>query len=379
MIYLHIGFHKSGSSTIQRFAGQNKALFARNNLIYPEIGRSGENHFKLMNETRRAKGTQLIEQVARLAEENKDKGIVISAEGLNALPPEKVVQFVEPLRNVSPVQVLLYVRSVAGRLVSSYNQTTKRSYNILPFDKYFKRQTRGRDREQVILKWGNAVGFDALRVRTLDKSALVGGDLLTDFCAALGMKEGAIAEANPESLRSANVAVPWEAAEFIREFGIRASKMIDDLEPAQRERFDREVARSGKIVETNRDAGRRDRRNTLRPTKFADVCVAALGSIGSTGKAQYLTVAQSEQLEEEYQAQLAAISARVSNARLDYTPPPPLPERPFEPSFEEVSPNRREAMRLAVQQHYGWNETKPNLQALIEGMRETSAPSITFI
>ena len=42
MLYLHIGFHKAGSTTLQTFLRDNAPALARAGVVYPEIGRDPE-------------------------------------------------------------------------------------------------------------------------------------------------------------------------------------------------------------------------------------------------------------------------------------------------------------------------------------------------
>ena len=372
MIYLHIGLHKTGTSTIQRFAAGNVDLLARYGVLYPQIGRQAEAHHQLMKDARGEADTRLVDELADFVRAHDDQNVLISAEGLSTLLGPAVQRFVEPLTKVADIRVLLYVRSAAVRLVSSYNQVTKRSLNVSSFDEFFRFRASGRDIDHHVQNWGAAVGYDALRVRTIEPAALVSGDLLTDFCAALGIGEEAIRDADPASMERVNVGVPWEVAEYVREFGLRAAALLGGLRPKQREQLAEASRPQASIVQarstTTRGRGS-EKVATLRLRNLEEVCQTALEAQGKGERVQYMTPEQSEIMEARYQTLLDHVAARVPDAKLPHAPPAPLPPRPFEPSFAHIAPERLAAIHAALARDPRFKKLAPEIPAIFDDIR----------
>jgi hypothetical protein len=369
MIYIHIGLHKTGSSTIQQFAAGNVDLLARHNIVYPGIGRSRAAHHQLKDAVKDDKDTDLLPRIVAEIAADPAKDYLISAEGLSTLKPAAVKRFLEPLQGLGPIKVILYVRSAAGLVVSSYNQVTKRSLNMASFDEFFRFRTEGREITHVVDNWGGILGYDALRIRTIEASALAGGDLLTDLCEAIGLGKNVISEADPASIERANVGVPWEVAEYMREFSRRAADMLEELRPKLRERLLKSKTLRARVVEARAAQGtRRAKVETLRLSEMATIVQSALEAQGKGGRVQYLTPEQAQAMEERYQVQLAQIAEKVPDTQLSHTPPAPLPARPFEPSFAQIAPERLAAIEKALSTEYDFDDMPAPLRDVFTGM-----------
>lgn len=252
MIYIHIGFHKTGSSTIQHFAARAADQLRDVGIIYPEIGRTNAAHFNLVEELRGSalfvekRGTFADLREAIQAAPTQD--YLLSSEAFHLLDEPAVRKLSETLGSAE-VRVIAYLRDLPTIAVSAYLQTAKTGVFLENFDEAFRRRfNRGRDeppREFEELKtWAGVFGWDALRVRLLDPRHLHDGDLLMDFLSGLGRDSGMLDRSPPESIRARNISPGWKTVELIRSMH-RASGSYTDQK--QHEAF-RQIRRGAQII-----------------------------------------------------------------------------------------------------------------------------------
>ena len=100
MLYLHIGFHKAGSTTLQTFLRDNAAALAAAGVVYPEIGREPDaiaHHALAKGLKRRREPPSELEalwrEVAALARRAPD--VLVSSEGLEPADPAPLGEWLE--------------------------------------------------------------------------------------------------------------------------------------------------------------------------------------------------------------------------------------------------------------------------------------------
>lgn len=193
---MHIGFPKTGTTSLQRFLSLNKSILQEHGVAYPESGRINKNGiltvthwplvFKLINGTHQS----IVEDIK---EESKQYlASVISCEGfiLNLHIEsfrKNLRMLVEQLGNI---EVVLYLRDPVKYLESAYNQSVKHNlYGII---------AKG-DINEFILKAEEKIGFhpadynrylDLIRdvflnkqlvIRDFSKDGLTNSSLYDDF------------------------------------------------------------------------------------------------------------------------------------------------------------------------------------------------------
>jgi len=67
-------------------------------------------------------------------------------------------------------------------------------------------------------RWASVFGWENLNVRPLDRAALVGGDLITDFMSLCGLDEAEAQLASLKRLPRANESPGWKTTEAIRAY-----------------------------------------------------------------------------------------------------------------------------------------------------------------
>ena len=232
MLYLHIGFHKAGSTTLQTFVRDNTEALAAAGVVYPEIGRGRDaiaHHalgrgLKRRREPPSADTERLWREVAELA--GRESNVLISSEGLEPSDPAPLAQWLQGV----PVKVIAYVRELPGRLVSIYGQSTKRGQNTLDFDDFLTRElTLERSYTAPKLKvWAELFGAQNIRIRSTDPSCLEGGDIITDFLVALGLGPDARERLGLVGGGVQNVTPGWRTLEVLRSLNAEADWSDDD-------------------------------------------------------------------------------------------------------------------------------------------------------
>lgn len=335
MLYLHIGFHKAGSSTLQAFLKANGARLADGGILYAEVGREEHHdaHHRLAAALRPARADS--EQTAKLWGEVRELAlagagdVVISSEGLDSVDAAPLGRLLEDV----PVKVVAYLRELPGRMVSIYNQATKNGNSTLDFDRFFARELRRpRTPSAPRLKaYAELFGRENVRVRSLEEAVLDGGELIADFLAALGVGAEAVSRLRLQSVAAENRSAGWRTVEVLR--ALNADN--DWLDPAEAE------------VEADNPA------SVLGALMRA--AQAAEARLGWTERGFYLSAEQIERGVAAHNADVAEVEALGLDARLtrvaagDYRPREFLPDVSLL-SAEETSAFYREMVRdLGIQ------------------------------
>lgn len=179
-LVLHIGMHKTGSTSLQRFFVRNRVLLRMLGITYPQAkdanGRRLPKHNDLFQAIshEKDKGTahpvlgpssRLIENLARTVERNGTT--VISAEGLSGEDPAFAKAFA-PVRGRLPVKVVVFLRRQDDWVSSFYKQMV-RSREVREsrgFESFLSgKSTREHlDYLQLLNWWADALGEESIRV-----------------------------------------------------------------------------------------------------------------------------------------------------------------------------------------------------------------------
>ena len=316
MLHLHIGFHKAGSTTLQTFLRDNAAALAAAGVDYPEIGRSADDiaHHALAKglKPRRDAAPQLESWWREAGARAKGgRNLVISSEGLEPADPA-------PLRDWlagTPVKVIAYVRDLPSRLVSIYAQSTKRGSSALDFDAFVEREMRlDRTPSAPKLKaWGEVFGPANIRVRSLDRDCLVGGELIADFLDAIGLGSDARGRLGLVDGAAQNVSPGWKTLEVLRALNADADWREDEASPA--------------VEDPRSPAG-----SLMRAAQ------AAQARLGLNDRGLYLTEAQIADAVRVNNADNAAVEALGVDAKLAPASADVLTPRTFMPELSRIPP-----------------------------------------
>lgn len=332
MLYVHIGLHKTGTSTIQRFFRLNSPLTERHGLVFPDLGFDSRTHGGVIAALRDIEkgdsaGEAVFEAIDRLADAD-GRSFLLSTENFELMAPRRIEMFAERIRRRHDVRIFAYVRDLTRLMPSVYAQRTKKGRNLRDIDTFFAlTEDWKRFRfSELIGQWGAVFGWDKVRVRALEREALVGGDLVSDAVAAVGLPASVIEEAPAATRETFNASPPWEAVETLRAIYAAVDAASLDWERlgrnkrVQRKTFSEPGGEQGVVYKINR---------------LEDACAQAATAAGGGGRVQYLTPEQWSSLRALYVAEIERLNAHLDQpiAVPAEAPPPP---RPFLPSFEAM-------------------------------------------
>ncbi len=243
MIYLHIGPHKTGTSTLQAWLAAHRALLLSAGYCYPG---TEENHHVLGRQAIVAarKGLVPPSLVAYLRQTDRAANGIISTEHLDALD-EGTVKAVRGWFGDRDVTVVIYARAPWDRSASMLGEHLKR----------LNRTRWGRDWDDVaddalpglagrsslpsmLGTWSKVFGKPSIKLRVLDRARLVGGDLIADFIDAIGAAD------NPALMAHRSISVQNEMPGIDQLRILRCASEIvapGDKPPRELRRADKQV------------------------------------------------------------------------------------------------------------------------------------------
>ena len=275
MIVVHIGLPKCGSSTIQTFLNANDEALRALSVDYPRVGRLKRlAHHNFANELkgRGDKFNPISGRVENLPEHVRNSPFattVLSSEGFATCAAESVERLGRVLKSAGrPVRIIMVIRNLVSQAPSTYAQRVRHGHNTHDFDTFFD-QWLNDDRFSpfgIAKRWADVFGWDAMRLRVLDPSRLLNGDLIDDFLDALDLDPNAAAlRALPRQPR-VNESAGWMTLEAIRAlFGGRSgldrdhplTRLIDGgLPDHMMKRLGTAAEQTGEAFGWNRDRGR---------------------------------------------------------------------------------------------------------------------------
>jgi hypothetical protein len=230
---LHIGTEKTGTSTLQMLAAVNRKLLLANGVCYPLLpgdtshvglaiyaadpNRGNSLHAILGLRTRAAVAEFRDNFLERLGQEIDASGcdtILLSNEHLSsrASRPEHVLRIVQGLRTIAEeIRVFIYLRPQYELIVSGYSQAVK-SGRTEPIDTGLSVTNHYFNYDRMLSYWESAVGIESITVRRFLKQQFVGGSLINDFFATLGIVLPPDIVIPPNR----NISLDAETVEFLR-------------------------------------------------------------------------------------------------------------------------------------------------------------------
>ena len=207
-VWLHIGIHKTGTTTLQKFFVENKAVLLQKGLCYPTEGsyfyKQGENHSLLAHALKNEYPEMLPDNLAFSLEgcvndlradiqKSTAPEILISSEHFSL---HSTMEEVARLKSVfdpiaSEIHVILYLRRQDHRIESGYSQMVKRGYRVGSFESFIQWMASAPDQsldyEKKVELFAKVFGGKNLTVRIFEKSQMHPQGLIQDFMNILGM------------------------------------------------------------------------------------------------------------------------------------------------------------------------------------------------
>jgi hypothetical protein len=296
VIHLHIGRNKAGSTTLQDYFVAHHAELERHGVRYALYG-----HLKDSVPGIIGFNDQL--ELATYARSHREQAILVSNEFMFGWPEAYTHKMAQWLRGLD-TRVIAYLRPYGAWAHSNYAQDVRSGDSVCDFDEYLEQLWPRISALPHLETWGHALGWDHVRVRSIDARGVHWDALVSDCLHAIGLHGERVAPA-----AASNQSPHWTVIELLRALNTVAPAITDPLHSALEHCLIDE----------------------------APPCPAA----------QYLTPTQHRRLAELYREDLTAIS-RYTGTPLQEPRFEALPERPFLPAFDQIPCNIRRTFTQRV-------------------------------
>lgn len=173
-VILHIGRAKTGTTAIQRALQENRAHLATLGFDYPSERRD---HNYAVHPPRLSPDAPAL----RAHIDAGERDVIISAEGLQHVPPAEVRAWLAGL----DVRVVVFLREQAEALASAYQQIVRAKLYAETFPQYLARNAL--DYAAFLDAWVDQFGRDNVIVRIYDRERF--GDSVPQFLDILGIRD----------------------------------------------------------------------------------------------------------------------------------------------------------------------------------------------
>jgi SAM-dependent methyltransferase len=194
-IYLHIGFPKTGTTSIQTWLTEHAPALAAHGVLYPAHGRDGQEyqygHHRLARslvERPLSELTVTWPDMARLRDEMETspaQTIVISSEDFSMRLQQPEVDLLAQHLADFDVRIVCYVRRQDEFIISLWSTAVAYYGEADPLSCYLDHSRL--DYAGTISPWARAFGPGAILLRVFERSQLVGGDAVEDFLSVCGI------------------------------------------------------------------------------------------------------------------------------------------------------------------------------------------------
>lgn len=190
-IHIHIGTHKTGSTSLQAFLAQNRGVLGNLGYLFPKTDKADHANHSIAWQLREGDERGLRTVVAHA----KSKGmssVVLSSEDFELL---RDLRRIRSLTAEFSTSIIVYLRPQLSYIESEYNQVVKMLpsrfsgsvEDLVSQPQYVYRF----DYSRLIEPWSEAFGVESIKVRPFEKRQLC-GDLYTDFLLQIGMSADAM-------------------------------------------------------------------------------------------------------------------------------------------------------------------------------------------
>ena len=202
-LVLHIGMHKTGSTSIQRFLSRNRPALRLGGVLYPSTkgvdGRRESKHNSIFTAISHeadygaphpelGPSAELIAAVAEQIEQSRAHTAILSAEGFSGEKPDFAAAF-KPLAERFEVRVVVFLRRPDIWLESFYRQMvmSREVREHRPISEFAEApSTRSHlDYFTILDGWASAFGKDAIRMEPFEDP--FEGSLIERFLLAAGL------------------------------------------------------------------------------------------------------------------------------------------------------------------------------------------------
>ena len=239
-LYLHVGMHKTGTTSIQYFCWKNRFSLKDLNFLYPELGLSGPTHahFALCLPGDRQKILKkicyvdysamdspykkytgfppeiLYKQLGEAVQETSCDNILLSSECfLEWIDPGDVARLIDRYVHCK-VKIIIYLRRQDQWIQAVFNQIVKDPYIRYVGKLEEMPQIEMMDYYETISKWANRFGRKNILVRIYEKQNLHAGNIIVDLLTNFGLAPEDFS-GFPALNEEANMGINWEGLKLL--------------------------------------------------------------------------------------------------------------------------------------------------------------------
>lgn len=194
ILFLHLGPHKTGTTTIQHFLFENRKTLASQGLLYPL---NTVKHLSLHKALKSHKLNDILNQIVLEFNQSSANKILISSESFSYLEgvKKKAEKFAKELNTHFEVKPIYIVRNHLNRFESHYIQKVKSgNLNLSISDFYLKYNFRLHD---TLCFWANYFGKENLIIENFE--SIAGKDLPTKFLNLIGVEADHLSPINSKN------------------------------------------------------------------------------------------------------------------------------------------------------------------------------------
>ncbi|HSV68815.1 MAG TPA: hypothetical protein VLI72_01785 [Methylibium sp.] len=188
---LHIGRHKTGTSSLQHFLHLNRERLVAQGWYYPQAGLAPVAHHdiarflhmkqrKLLPLPERERLAQTVRALAKEVAGRREP-VLLSSEAFQNCQPQWVATRFAP----GSTRVIVYIREQVDYLVSSYQQKVHATNYAESLHDYAAQVVVNYD--AFLTRWERVFGADRITVRPYSRERLRSGDIVADFAEVLGL------------------------------------------------------------------------------------------------------------------------------------------------------------------------------------------------
>ena len=200
-LFLHIGFHKTGSTSLQLALSQHQARLLEQGIEFVSLGKKGNSSGAIDVHKQRGRLTfGLNERFEQLLAASSAARVIVSAEHFSFLHNAAEIEQVRSvcLRYFDKIKVIVYLRRQDRQAMSFKQQAARGCERDRSSSSKLLGHSEGAFPELTddvktyydycakLQLWEQCFGRTALRVRGFEASRLLGGDIVTDFLEVIG-------------------------------------------------------------------------------------------------------------------------------------------------------------------------------------------------
>lgn len=212
-ILLHIGTHKTGSTSIQQFLARVSDQLRKDDILYPEAGRPDDRaphgHHTLAWSIQQRQGLENLEgweEVAREIRRSSCNQVLLSSEVFETCSVEEIRQIRSFFPNFK-VEALVYLRKPFGYMVSMYKQRIRAFGETRPFRQFADAKMHLCDYPALLERWRQGLGEGQITARSFEqccKSDGLEASLLDELNIEQDQYESVIEEEGPANVSLTN-------------------------------------------------------------------------------------------------------------------------------------------------------------------------------